>query len=89
MRTQLRPHHFHPRTLLLAFAERAEPELVGRDQHEWQGRLEEEHDNLRSALQWSAEHEGGLRLAGALWRFWFKRPPAPDGGDSYITHGGV
>lgn len=57
----------------LAFAERAEPELVGRGQHEWQGRLEEEHDNLRSALQWSLKHEpeSGLRLAGALWRFWF------------------
>jgi predicted ATPase/DNA-binding SARP family transcriptional activator len=35
--------------------------------------LETEHENLRAALRWSIEHdhaEVGLRIVGALWRFW-------------------
>jgi predicted ATPase/class 3 adenylate cyclase len=43
----------------------------------WIERLETEHDNLRSALEWSkAEKDGaeaGLRLVGALQGFWFRR----------------
>lgn len=39
----------------------------------WMKALEEEHDNLRAALQWALEHgevETALRIAGAIWRFW-------------------
>jgi non-specific serine/threonine protein kinase len=56
----------------LNLAETAEPELLGARQAEWLIRLEEEHDNLRSALRWSIEHapETALRLAGAIWRLW-------------------
>ncbi|MCA1850680.1 MAG: tetratricopeptide repeat protein, partial [Acidobacteria bacterium] len=59
----------------LALAERAEPELAGAGHAEWAGRLEQEHDNIRAALQWTLEREPetGLRLAGAVWRFWTTR----------------
>jgi predicted ATPase/DNA-binding CsgD family transcriptional regulator/transcriptional regulator with XRE-family HTH domain len=36
-------------------------------------RLEQEHDNIRSALRWSidaAEIQTGLNLATAIWQFW-------------------
>jgi non-specific serine/threonine protein kinase len=59
----------------LALAEKAEPELMGARQAEWLERLKVEHGNLGAALQWSlveGEHgELGLRLAGALERFWW------------------
>jgi len=59
----------------LALAEDAEPQLVGSDQGSWLERLEVEHDNLLSALACCHGHrsEDGLRLAGALWQFWYVR----------------
>ena len=43
----------------------------------WSRRLDEEHDNLRSALDFMREHDsvGYLQLAGALGWFWAIRPP--------------
>jgi len=62
------------RDYYLALAEEAEPKLKTAEQAEWLQRLEEEHDNLRAALEWSlaeAGPKGGLRLCGALQRFWW------------------
>ena len=66
----------------VTFAEAAEPELTGAGQAMWLPRLEIEHDNLRLAFQWAYERdetEIGLRLAGALWRFWMQRGHATEG----------
>jgi predicted ATPase/class 3 adenylate cyclase len=65
----------------LAMAEAAEPELTTRDLG-WLDRLEREHDNLRAALRWSidtGEAETGLRIAGAVWRFWQMRDRLAEG----------
>ena len=60
----------------LGLAEEAEPQLKGPRQGEWLERLEIEHDNLRTALQWALDQEEpdiALRLGAALWRFWLVR----------------
>ena len=59
----------------LALAEEAEPNLRG-SPGDWLERLEREHNNLRAALdrlEAAGESELALRLAGALWRFWYLR----------------
>ena len=64
------------RDYFLRLAEDAEPNLIGPDQAVGLDRLEREHDNLRAALRWCIDRgaaEEGLRLVGALWRFWFTR----------------
>ena len=61
---------------LVALAERAEPALASPEQAFWLARLREENANIRAALAWSREAgqlELGLRLAGALGRFWSAR----------------
>jgi non-specific serine/threonine protein kinase len=61
----------------LRVAEAIEPKLHTAERQVWQPDLEREYDNLRAALAWSqtveGHHEPGLRLAGALWWFWFHR----------------
>jgi predicted ATPase/Tfp pilus assembly protein PilF len=57
----------------LTLAETAEPELTRAGQAAWLQRLTEENDNIRAALAWSFESgklDVGLRLAGALVRYW-------------------
>jgi len=70
------------RHYFLALAEQAEPKLKGPEQATWLRRLEEEHDNLRLALEGSlAGHElaEGLRFCGALQRFWWTRGHLSEG----------
>ena len=64
------------RDFFVALAEEAEPQLIGAEQTAWLRRLESEHENLRVALEWSsadADPAKGLRLCGALQRFWYTR----------------
>ena len=60
------------------------------DQSVWFGRLEQEHDNVRAALDWSIAQpqcvERALRLAGALWRFWHRRGTSAWEGAISIAH---
>ncbi len=63
------------RSWFLNLAEQVEPKLLA-SAEPWLSRLEVEHDNIRAALDFSlqsGEGEAGLRLAGALRRFWMVR----------------
>ena len=69
----VRNRHFD---CFLAMAVTLEPKLKGADQVMWLHRFDQEHDNLRAALQWSLVAAGtgeGLRLCGALGPFWMIR----------------
>jgi predicted ATPase/transcriptional regulator with XRE-family HTH domain len=77
--TRLRQRHAE---FFLTLAETAELGLRGKEQELWLARLEEEHSNLRTALACCPQLEGGvqmgLRLAGALCRFWDIRGHRPE-----------
>jgi predicted ATPase/class 3 adenylate cyclase/DNA-binding CsgD family transcriptional regulator len=73
-------------TYFLALAEEAEQGMTGPQQAFLLERLEQEHDNLRTAMQWSLEHAEEekamtLRLGGALYSFWFVRAHFSEGRD--------
>lgn len=59
------------------YAELCEDKIQGPDQAEWLDRLELDHDNLRTAVQWSLQTTSGVqlgyRLTGAIGRFWSVR----------------
>jgi len=70
----IRDRHFH---YFLQLAEDAANEALGNDQALWMRRLDDEQNNLRAALEWSLTQDGrtglGLRLVGALARYWDNR----------------
>src|SRR6266702_3934647 len=58
----------------LALVEAAEQAWNGSQQAVWFAQLEQEHDNLRAAMNWLLELEEAaksLRLGTALWWFWY------------------
>jgi predicted ATPase len=60
----------------LDFAERAMKEVDGPNQQQWNGKIEREQDNLRSAMGWAIEQgdaEVAQRIAGSLGLFWERR----------------
>jgi tetratricopeptide (TPR) repeat protein len=67
-----------------ALAERADPELRGRDQLTWLARLNAEHDDLQAGLRWavdSGEAELAQRLVIALHWYWTLRGHRVEGRD--------
>jgi predicted ATPase/class 3 adenylate cyclase/DNA-binding CsgD family transcriptional regulator len=70
----------------LRLSEEAEQGMAGPQQAVLLELLEQEHDNLRAAMQWSLEQAGegramALRLGGALYSFWFVRAYFSEGRD--------
>lgn len=59
-------------TTFLALAEAAARGLRGPGELEWLDRLEVEHQNIRAAIDWYAQHEScdAVRVAVAMSRFW-------------------
>ncbi len=59
----------------VVLGEQGELRIKSAERPAWTNRLEIENDNLRTALAWAikGDVEKGLRLAGALFRFWLVR----------------
>ena len=68
---QLRDRHA---AWVLALAEQAEPELAHTGRPNAFRRLAVEDGNLRAALSWLQDTDpaAALRLAGLMWRYWFR-----------------
>lgn len=74
-----RNYHF---AYFLQLAENAESQLIGPDQAQWLNHLEREHDNFRTALEWSIKERKGeeaLQMVGALGLFWLKHAHFSEG----------
>jgi len=79
----VRDEHMH---FFLKLAEAAELLLRGAEQLAWLDRLENEHENLRVALEWSLRDQAldaqeSLQLTGALYLFWKRRAHWSEGRD--------
>lgn len=62
--------------LFTELAEAAAKLILGHERAHWLNVLEEEHANLRAAIEWGLEHREvdlTLRLTAAMWRFWQTR----------------
>lgn len=68
---------------VLQLVEEARPHLYGdRDQLAWLQRLHAERPSIRGALNWALEtghDEIAVRMAGALWGYWFSTNSAVEG----------
>src|SRR5947209_3447641 len=66
----------------LALAQEAATTWFATEQQAWCDRLEQDHDNLRAALQWlleSKETAMALQFSNALWWFWHTRAHVREG----------
>lgn len=64
-------------------AEAFEPQFDSANAAEWLDNLELEHDNMRSAIEWSLENkaEKALSIVGAIRSFWISRGYWSEGGN--------
>lgn len=78
-------HQFGDRHLdwCLELARAAVDGMHGPEQHQWLLRLDQEHDNLRTALSWcrldASRKPQELQLAGLLWMYWETRGHLSEG----------
>jgi predicted ATPase/DNA-binding CsgD family transcriptional regulator len=66
----------------LMYAETMSPRFDQADQGHWLDLIEADHDNVRQALDWyhaRGDAERGVRLAGAMFRFWDTRDYLAEG----------
>jgi predicted ATPase/DNA-binding XRE family transcriptional regulator len=66
----------------LGLAERANDELAGEDQEAWLYRLDAEHNNFRSVLEYYIQGgtlDASMKLVAALWKFWRIRAHQAEG----------
>ena len=65
----------------MRLSEIAQPELMTEKAAKWLDTLEQEHDNLRAALEWSLKNqpETALRIVLAIHWFWIQRGYLPEG----------
>ncbi len=60
----------------LELVEQAAPNLSGHDQRRWLGRIERDHDNIRTVLDRATAiplPDVAIRVGFAMWRYWQKR----------------
>jgi predicted ATPase/class 3 adenylate cyclase len=65
-------------------AETSASHLTAKDSRDWLDRLDLDHDNLRSALDWAVANDEAavaMRTASALWRFWQIRGHLAEGAE--------
>ncbi len=67
-----------------ALAGSAADGLRGPEQREWLLRLDDDLDNLRAALSWTARTTSGLRLASRLVEFWWRSGHLTEGRDILV-----
>ncbi len=63
------------RDLFLALVDQASPAFFhGPEPVDWLRRLDDDHEDVRAALEWCLDQAGearpGLRIAAGLWRYW-------------------
>ena len=63
------------------FSEETAPYLDTAEVRNWIPRIDAEYDNLRTAFEWSLDHdvEASLRIVGSLAYFWFRRGHGAEG----------